>query len=484
MATPAETMTRNQEDGAVVSPGLTAGMAEDAAPAMAGPAFDGPDATAAAAPSPAAAAAGPDRAALRVVLLSSLGGALEFYDFVVFGVFGATISGAMFPAASPLAAQMQVLAVFAAGYLARPIGGLLFGRRGDRTGRRGSFVLSLAVMSAATAAMGLVPDYRSWGLASPVVFVALRLVQGFCLGGELPGAITYAVEVVPRRHATLACGLVFGCVSSGVLLATGVATLLHLALDPAAVAAWGWRIAFWVGGALGGLGWLLRRSLEESPAFLRMRERLGRDALAGSARGPLAELLVSHRRRLLVGVAATGIVTTFNGLLFAHMGGYLIRVLAYAPPQVSAALNIASAVTSVGLVAATWVADRWTPLGVFRIGCVVLALAAIPAYGAIAAHGMPLGQLFFLVGLSACFTHGTFALLLADLFPTHIRFSGVALSMNLGAVVFSAMGPLLAGALVAWTGWLAAPALLVVAAAALALGATTLLPALSGQLDE
>ena len=428
--------------------------------------------------------AGLDRAAIRVVLLSSLGGALEFYDFVVFGVFGVYISGAFFPSGNPLVSQMQGLAVFAVGYFARPLGGLLFGRRGDRTGRRGSFMLSLGIMSIATAAIGLVPDYRTGGIVSSAVFVALRLVQGFCLGGELPGAITYAVEVVPRRHATLACGLVFGCVSSGVLLATGISELLHLTLDAAEMAVWGWRIAFLVGGALGGLSCVLRRSLEESPAFLRMRARLADDAAAGGAKGPLAELLTAHRRRLLVGIAATGVVTTFNGLLFAHMGGYLIRVLAYAPSQVFAALNIASAVISVTLVAATWVADRWTPLGVFRIGCVVLALAAVPAYSVIVAHGMKLGQMFFLIGLSACFTHGTFALLLADLFPTRIRFSGVALSMNLGAVIFSALGPLLAGSLVIWTGWLAVPSLLIVATALLALAATILLPRLSGQLDS
>ena len=428
---------------------------------------------------------GLDRAALRVVVLSSLGGALEFYDFVVFGVFGVYISAAFFPSGSPLTSQIQGLAVFAAGYLARPLGGLVFGRRGDTTGRLGSFVVSIAVMSSATVAMGLVPDCRTGGLASTAAFVALRLVQGFCLGGELPGAITYAVEAVPRRHATLACGLVFGCVSAGVLLATGVSALLHVALGAAQVASWGWRIAFLVGGLLGGLSWGLRRTLEESPAFLRMRTRLGSDqAGRGGRQGPLAELLAHHRGRLLAGIAATGVVTTFNGLLFAHMGGYLIRVLAYAPPEVFAALNIASAVTAAGLVLACWVADRWSPIGVFRIGCVVLALAAIPAYAALVAHAVPLGRMFLLVGLSASFTHGTFALLLADLFPTRIRFSGVALSINLGAVVFSALTPLLASGLVAWTGWLAVPATLVAATALLALGATFALPRLSGQLDR
>jgi len=428
--------------------------------------------------------AGLDRAALRVVLLSSLGGALEFYDFVVFGVFGAYISAAFFPAGDPVVSQVQALAVFAAGYLARPVGGLVFGRRGDRQGRRGSFLLSLGVMSAATAAMGLVPGYAVGGLASTVVFVLLRLVQGFCLGGELPGAITYAVEVAPRRHAALACGLVFGCVSAGVLLATGVSQALHLLLDPAGMTAWGWRIAFLVGGLLGGVSWALRRSLEESPAFLRMKARLHGDALRNSAAGPLAELMRAHRGRLLVSIAATGIVAMFNGLLFAHMSGYLVRLLSYPPASVAAGLNIASAATAVTLVIGCLVADRWSPLGVFRIGCAVLAAGAVPAYLALVAHELPIGVMFLLIGLSACFTHGTFAFLLADLFPTEVRFSGVALAMNLGAVIFSALGPLLAGVLILWTGWLAAPGLLVAAVAVLALGASVALPALSGTLDE
>ena len=423
---------------------------------------------------------GLDRAALRVVLLSSLGGALEFYDFVVFGVFNLYISAAFFPSGDLVSSQLRGLALFGAGYLARPLGGLLFGRRGDRSGRRGSFMLSLGLMSAATAAMGLVPGYATGGIGSTALFVALRLLQGFCLGGELPGAITYAVEVVPRRHATLACGVVFGCVSGGVVLAAGVSAALGAALDGPSLASWGWRIAFVIGGLLGGVSWLSRRSLEESPAFLRMKARLAADA---GGRGPLRELLANHRGRLLAGIAATGIVTTFNGLLFAHMAGYLAG-LHYPPASVSAALTIASAVTAVTLVAATWVGDRWTPLGVYRIGCVVLACAAIPAYSVIAAHGLPLGQVFVLIGLSACFTHGTFALLLADLFPTGIRFSGVALSMNLGAVIFTAFSPLLAGILVARTGWLPAPGVLIVVAASLALVATFVLPRMSGQVRD
>ena len=429
-------------------------------------------------------APGLDKAVVRVVLLSSLGGALEFYDFVIFGVFGAYISDAFFPTASPAVSQVRTLAVFAAGYLARPVGGLVFGRRGDRQGRRGSFLLSLGAMSAATVAMGLVPGYATGGLASVAVFVLLRLVQGFCLGGELPGAITYAVEVVPRRHQAFACGLIFACVSSGVLLATGVSQALHLLLEPRSMAAWGWRVAFLVGGLLGGASWALRRTLEESPAFLRMKRRLHGAGPGGKAREPLRELLRRHRTRVVVGIAVTGIVPLFNGLLFAHMSGYLSRLLFYPPASVAAGLNIASAATAVALVVAGLVADRWSPLGVFRIGCFLLAVGAMPAFMALAGHELPLAVMFLLIGLSACFTHGTFAFLLADLFPAEVRFSGVALAMNLSAVIFSALGPLLAGMLILWTGWLAVPGLLVTGAAALSLGASVLLPRLGGTLGN
>ncbi len=203
---------------------------------------------------------GLDRAGLRVVLIASLGGALEFYDFIVFGTFAAYISRAFFPASDPLVSLLSTFAVFAVGYLSRPLGGLLFGWRGDRAGRRESFMLSLATMSLATIAMGLLPGYASIGAWASAGFVLLRVVQGFCLGGELPGAITYAVEVVPVRHATLACGVVFGCVSAGVLLATGVSALLHAILPAELMEGWGWRIAFLIGGGCS------RRSLPISRA--------------------------------------------------------------------------------------------------------------------------------------------------------------------------------------------------------------------------
>jgi len=230
----------------------------------------------------------------RIVLLASLGGTLEFYDFVVFGIFAKDIADAFFPSTSAIVSLMASFGAFATGYLARPIGGIVLSHYGDRYGRRRVFLWSVFVMSGATLGMGLVPPHARWGAVASATIVLLRLIQGFCLGGELPGALTYVVETTPRL-APLVCGVVFACVTMGVAVATGVSLMVRSLLLPANVPMYGWRIAFVLGGLGGVLSFILRQSLEESPEFARMR------ALA--VRQPFRELLRTHAVQVVVGCA-------------------------------------------------------------------------------------------------------------------------------------------------------------------------------------
>src|SRR5580765_2675197 len=202
-------------------------------------------------------AEGVSAAGWRIVLLASLGGALEFYDFVIFGVFAKDIADAIFPNPTPLISLMVSFAAFAAGYLARPIGGIVLSHFGDRYGRRRVFLISIFVMSAATFSMGLVPSFAAWGAVASVLMVTLRLLQGFCLGGELPGALTYVVETAPRI-APFVCGVVFACVTMGVAAAAGVSLGVRTFLDAADIPTYGWRIAFVIGGLGGVLSFVLR----------------------------------------------------------------------------------------------------------------------------------------------------------------------------------------------------------------------------------
>src|SRR5687767_7903961 len=236
-------------------------------------------------------AGGMTAAGWRIVLLASLGGTLEFYDFVMFGIFARDIADAIFPSSSLLVSLMASFAAFAAGYLVRPFGGIVLSHYGDRYGRRRVFLWSLFVMSGATLGMGLVPSYAQWGVAASALMVGLRLVQGFCLGGELPGALTYVVETAPRI-APFVCGVVFACVTMGVAVATVVSVSVRTFLDPASVASYGWRIAFVLGGLGGVLSFVLRRSLEESPEFARLRNL--------AVRQPFRELLRTHTVHVIV----------------------------------------------------------------------------------------------------------------------------------------------------------------------------------------
>jgi MFS family permease len=396
----------------------------------------------------------------RIVLLASLGGTLEFYDFVIFGVFARDIAAAVFPNASPIVSLMASFAAFAAGYLARPIGGIVLSHYGDRHGRRQVFLWSVFVMSAATLGMGLVPSYAQWGVAASALMVTLRLLQGFCLGGELPGALTYVVETAPRI-APLVCGVVFACVTMGVAAATAVSLSVRTWLDPALVPVYGWRIAFVIGGLGGVLSFVLRRSLEESPEFERMRSL--------AARQPFRELLRTHRSHVLVGCAVLAGTACFNGLFFSHLPAYLSGVLHYDPRQAVFSQTVAVIASAIGILVTGWIGDRVPPRRLLRAGVVLLLLFSYPFYLALESRSVNLTVLLVLAGLAAGLTNGSFAVLLTDLFPTRIRFTGVALVFNVSFTIFSGTAPLVATALIRETGQNASPAILMAGSALLAL---------------
>ena len=397
------------------------------------------------------------------MLLASLGGTLEFYDFVIFGVFAKDIADAIFPNRSPLVSLMASFGAFAAGYLARPIGGIVLSHFGDRYGRRRVFLVSIFVMSGATLGMALVPSYAAWGAAASALMVTLRLIQGFCLGGELPGALTYVVETAPR-HAPFVCGVVFSCVTLGVAAATGVSFAVRTWLPPALVPWLGWRIAFIVG-ALGGLlSFALRRSLEESPEFARMKQL--------ASKQPFREVLATHFGPVMLGVAGLAATAGFNGLFFAHMAAYASGVLGYDARRAIVAQTVGVIVHALAIVAVGRLASRIDPHVLLRAGALALVVLAFPWYRALAARSLDPTVLMVLAALCASLVNGTFAVLLTDLFPTRVRFSGVALGFNLAFTVFSGTAPLVATTLIRSTGLTTAPALVMVACGLLTFAAS------------
>jgi MFS family permease len=396
----------------------------------------------------------------RIVLLASLGGTLEFYDFVIFGVFARDIAAAVFPANDPIVSLILSFATFAVGYLARPIGGIVLSHYGDRHGRRAVFLWSVFIMSGATLGMGLVPTYASWGVAASILMVTLRLIQGFCLGGELPGALTYVVETAPRI-APFVCGVVFACVTVGVAVATGVSLSVRTYMDPALIPTYGWRIAFILGGLGGVLSFVLRRSLEESPEFERMRSL--------AARQPFSELLKTHFPQVAAGCALLAGTACFNGLFFSHLPAYLSAVLKYDPRDAVLSQTIGVIASSIGILATGWIGDRVPPRYLLRTGVGLLLVFAFAFYSALETRSMNLTLICVLGGLAAGLTNGSFAVLLTDLFPTRVRFTGVALVFNVSFTIFSGTAPLIATTLISETGRATSPAYMMMVSAAIAL---------------
>src|SRR5271165_1263740 len=398
------------------------------------------------------------RSQWRVVALASLGGSLEYYDFVIYGIFAQYIARQFFPANDPYISLILSFSVLAIGFLARPIGGIVLSGLGDRYGRRPVFLGSLFCMTAATILVGLLPPYAVWGLAAPLLLVGLRLIQGMCLGGELPGALTYAIEAAPRR-AGLACSMIILCVNVGVLLATLVNLVLQHALAPDQVSEYGWRIAFLLGGAVGLASFFLRRKLEESPEFVKLHENVERH--------PLQDLLRHHSRALFVSAGIAAAIAGFNGILYGFVPAYLGQTLKYPPAEIAMAMTAALLTSSVGLIIAGWAGDILSARMILRVGALLLAVTAWPLFQMLATHSGDLVVVMMLLSGIFAITSGIWPSLLASQFPTRVRFSGIALSYNVTVTLLSGLAPLAAGALIQHTGDPATPGLYVAATAAI-----------------
>src|SRR5690606_22438104 len=213
-------------------------------------------------------APGLSRQQLKTLALASLGGALEFYDFVVFVFFAGTMGALFFPHDMPGWLKLvQTFGIFAAGYLARPLGGVVMAHFGDLSGRKRMFMLSILLMAIPTLLMGLLPTYDRIGVAAPLLLLLLRILQGAAIGGEAPGAWVFVSEHAGPRHRNLACGALSAGLCAGILIGSLVARALNAGFDEATLLDWGWRLPFVIGGIFGLLAMFLRRKLNESPVF-------------------------------------------------------------------------------------------------------------------------------------------------------------------------------------------------------------------------
>lgn len=237
----------------------------------------------------------------KTLSLSALGGALEFYDFIVYAFFAGMISELFFPPHMPEWLKLlQTFGIFAAGYLSRPFGGIIMAHFGDLVGRKRMFALSILLMAIPTFAIGLLPTYATIGVFAPLLLLLMRVMQGAAIGGEIPGAWVFVSEHVPANRMGLACGILTSGLTLGILIGSLVYMLLNSVMTQETLRDYGWRIPFLLGGIFGFMTMYLRRWLKETPIFIEMQERkkLAQDL-------PLKSVLMKHRESVVVSMLLT-----------------------------------------------------------------------------------------------------------------------------------------------------------------------------------
>jgi MFS family permease len=383
---------------------------------------------------------------LRTLGLASLGSALEFYDFIIFVFLAPVIARLFFPTSMPdWLRQSQTFGLFAAGYVVRPLGGLVLAHFGDMRGRKRVFTASVLLMAVPTLLIGVLPTYASIGLGAPLLLLLMRLVQGMAIGGEAPGAWVFVAEHARPGETGFAVGLLSSGLTSGILLGSLVAIGVNTAFNPTQVLAGYWRLPFLLGGVLGFIAMLLRRWLSETPVFEEMQRRA-----AVSRAAPLRTVLRSHKPAVVVSILSTWMLTAAI-LMVVLMTPTLLQTLFGVSPQQALMANFAGTIAQcVAIVAVGAAADRF---GVRRVAVPILLLLIVATYGLyFGAEQAPyaLVPLYILAGIGAGGAVLT-PLVMVRAFPAAIRFTGVSFSYNIGYAVFGGITPLLVSATAHWS---------------------------------
>jgi len=399
----------------------------------------------------------------QVIAATTLGTALEFYDFTIYSFFAIQIGQLFFPSASPVNQFLLSIGVFGVGFVVRPLGGIVIGAYADRAGRKKAMVLTIMLMALSCALIASAPPYAVAGMAAPFIVLAARLIQGFAAGGEFGPGTTLLVEYASDSTRAFFASWNFAATALGLALGAAVATLINVSLPKDAVLAWGWRIPFVLGIVAAPVGMLIRRRLEETLS----------DASSARThrRGALKAALTTHLKLTILGTFAElgGSVSVYITAFF--LPSHAVRTLHLSSTASVASGVISSLVLFVAAPIAGKLADRFSRKRVLVISRVTLLLTVYPAFAWLSAQPSTL-MLCAVSAFLALFVAGQIVpvlVMIPELFPKHVRATGIALTYVVSASFFGGFSPFVASWLVALTGNPLAPAWYVAAACAVSL---------------
>lgn len=372
----------------------------------------------------------------RVLFLSSLGGVIEFYDFIIYIFLAPSIEKIFFADNSSYVATLKTMAIFSIGYLLRPLGGVIFSHFGDRYGRKVVFLLTVIFMAVPSFAIGLLPTTAQIGVAAPILLLIFRIMQGLALGGEIPAAITFVSEHIPNQKRAFALSTLFFGINSGLLLGSLTIAMMTSVLSEDGVLAYGWRIPFLIGGFFGMVSIFLRRYLHETSAFTALR-------LEDLHRVPLITLMRFSYKKVLQGmlIVSIGSVSVF---LFLYWPQYLNQYMHYPFAELMRINTAGTLVMNISILIGGLLSDKLGHRRLYLIGSAVIITLTYPLFILFNLQNMTLVITSYMIfSILFGFIPGTYSAILSNLFPTSIRYSGIAMSYNLAYAIFGGLSPVI-----------------------------------------
>lgn len=397
----------------------------------------------------------------KIVIATSAGNALEWFDIAIYGFFAVYIAKHFFPTGNETASMLLTFGSFGASYLVRPLGGMVLGAYADRHGRKRALMLSVGLMMIGTLLIAVMPGYARIGVVAPLAIFLARLIQGFSAGGEFGASTAMLIEHAPQRRGFFASWQ-FATQGLSTLLASLSGFILTQSLSPADLAEWGWRLPFFFGLLIGPVGLYLRRFLEDAPSYV--------DAPRSQA--PVREVFREQKVRLLVSIGALTVSTAVNYMI-QYVPTFAIRELHLPASTGFAAGTIAALILTVVTPFAGHLSDRIGRRKQMAVAAAILVLTSYPAFAFMGSRGT-VTALFAVVAWFALLKSvyfGALPALMAELFPVATRATGMSVGYNIGVTVFGGFTPAVIVWLISATGDKTAPGYYLMFTAVLSLSA-------------